>query len=407
MALEAWSHSRIEAAEPIDKVISDVIGAANPPGAYLLVIVDLLLSHWPQSSVAAVPFLARPELLCLDRQRTGADNIEVPDIFGLKGLQREPVGLASIESLKARPSRRFTLDQLLGHYAQEELKDQRATLAELLCRAAERLGPPKPESDLGDPEFMVVHARNQINPANWRMTVVQGNDGSMERWEYVPPAEESEHLKPLQDASRERLANAKMQQAIRIALDNPARSSQTFAAAAVKWAQQVKDKPTENETEQWMREEVIVTTAAIAARDGGLELIAENGDWILKTFEQAFKGRNDPVHRFRAGLQFNPIAIAFAGTVLLLRNHFAMEDVRTLLEAAGDENPAAAQGFVYVAAALVSIDERLPRAVLRCAFAARLRPRAATGAFRSRTTLHALPCGGRKGRVLSKRSWHG
>ncbi|HEV2491946.1 MAG TPA: ATP-binding protein [Terriglobia bacterium] len=374
MALEAWSHSRIEAGEPMDKVIADVIGPPNPPAAYLLVIVDLLLSHWPKSSVAAVPFLACPELLCLDRQRTGADNIEFPDIFGLKGLQKEPVGLASIDSLKARPSRRITLDQLLGYYAQEEFKEQRATLAELLRRAAERLGAPKPESDLGDPEFMVVHALNQINPDNWRKTTVQGADGPIERWEYVSPTAESEHLKPLQDASRERHANANMQQAIRIALNNPARSSQAFAAAAVKWAREVKDKPCENETEQWMREEAVVTAAAIAARDGGPELIAEIGDWIRKTFEQAFKGKTDPVHRFRAGLQFNPIAIAFVGTVLLLRTRFAMEDVRTLLEAAVDDNPAAAQGFVYVAAALASIDERLPRAVLRCAFAACPRP---------------------------------
>jgi hypothetical protein len=222
---------------------------------------------------------------------------------------------------------------------------------------------------------MVVHALNQINPANWQMTLVQGNDGPMERWEYVPPAEESEHLKPLQDASCERLANAKTLQAIMIAVGDPARSSQTFAGAAVKWAQKIKDKPTENQTEQWMREDAIVTAAVIAAGDGGPELIAENGDWIRKTFEQAFKGKNDPVHRFRARLQFNPIAIAFAGIVLLLRNRFAMEDVRTLLEAAGDDNPAAARGFVYITAALALIDERLSRAVLRCAFAACLRPR--------------------------------
>jgi hypothetical protein len=63
MALEAWSHSRIEAGEPIDKVISDVIGAANPSAAYLLVIVDMLLSHWPTSSVAAgkLWFAAHPD----------------------------------------------------------------------------------------------------------------------------------------------------------------------------------------------------------------------------------------------------------------------------------------------------------------------------------------------------------
>ena len=104
MALEAWAHRRIEAGEPVDKVVADVIGAANPPTAYLLVAVDLLLSHWPKSSDAAIPFVGCPELLSYDLQRPGPDNIELPDYFGLKALQKEPVGLASIESLKARPS---------------------------------------------------------------------------------------------------------------------------------------------------------------------------------------------------------------------------------------------------------------------------------------------------------------
>src|ERR1017187_8937540 len=124
----------------------------------------------------------------------------------------------------------------------------------------------------------------------------------------------------------------------------------------------------------WMREEAIVTAAAIASRDGGADLISTHGKWIRETFGRAFNGKNDPVHRTRAGLQFNPIAIAFVGTVLLLRNRFVMEDVRTILEAAGDDNPAAAQGFAFVVAALAAIDERLPRAVLRCAFAACVQP---------------------------------
>ena len=49
-----------------------------------------------------------------------------------------------------------------------------------------------------------------------------------------------------------------------------------------------------------------------------MDLIATHGKWIRETFGRAFKGKNDPVHRTRAGLQFNPIAIAFVGTVLLL-----------------------------------------------------------------------------------------
>jgi hypothetical protein len=79
----------------------------------------LLLSHWPKSRAAAIPFLACPELLCLDRHRTAHDGIEMPDLYGLKALQKEPVGAASLATLKERPSRRFMLDQLLGTYALE------------------------------------------------------------------------------------------------------------------------------------------------------------------------------------------------------------------------------------------------------------------------------------------------
>ena len=74
-------------------------------------------------------------------------------------------------------------------------------------------------------------------------------------------------------------------------------------------------------------------------------------------------------------MKFNPIAIAFAGMVLLLKNRIAIGDVRIILESAGDDNPAAAHGFAAAAGLLVEIDERLPRSVLRCSFAARMQSR--------------------------------
>ncbi len=96
MALEAWAHGRIEEGDSVDKVIAEVIGQGTAPAAYLLIAVDLLLSHWPDSHTAAVPFVACPELLCLDSQRVQGDNVEMPDIFGLEKLQREPAGLVSL-----------------------------------------------------------------------------------------------------------------------------------------------------------------------------------------------------------------------------------------------------------------------------------------------------------------------
>jgi hypothetical protein len=379
MALEAWGHRQIEAGEPVEKVLADVLGTGNPPAAYLLVVVDLLLSHWPKSRGAAIPFLACPELLCLDRQRAIHDGVEIPDFFGVRALQKEPVGPASLASLKSRPSRHRMLDQLLAHYALDESVKNRDEVAELLRRAAARLGAPKDQSDLGDPEFMAVHALNVIDPKNWRQKTVQSEDNPTEPWEYVPPETESRHLQPLQEAARERQADNLTEGRIRIALNNPERSSAAFAVSAIEWARKqvvavkksdAADADEERDHQRSMRNETLVTAAMIAARDGGAELISKHEDWIRETFVGALKSTNDPVHRVRAGLQFNPIAIAFVGITLLLKNRFAMTDVRTLLESAGDDNPAASHGFGVSAALLAEIDQRLPRAVLRCAFGA-------------------------------------
>ncbi|MDI6739234.1 MAG: hypothetical protein QME74_02605, partial [Candidatus Edwardsbacteria bacterium] len=158
MALEAWAHRRIEAGETLDQVFPDVLGPPGSPAAYLLVAVDLLLSHLPKSLEAAVPFLACPELLCIDRERQVYDNFRYPDIFGLRALEREPVGVVSLESLKKRPSRQHILEKLLGQYAIYGPVELRETLTALLRQAAARLGPPDKLSNLRDPALMAVHA---------------------------------------------------------------------------------------------------------------------------------------------------------------------------------------------------------------------------------------------------------
>jgi hypothetical protein len=379
MALEAWGHRRIEAGNSLDEVLADVLGTGYSPAAYLLVAIDLLLSHWPKSRVAAIPFLASPELLCLDRQRVVHDGLEIPDLFGLKALQKEPAGAANLASLKARPSRSRMLDQLLGSYAIDGTAENRDALAELLRRAALRLGPPQELANLTDPAFMAVCALNQIDPKNWSTKTVEMQDGPTEVREYVPPEAESRHLRKLEEATRERRTDAAMEHGIRVAFNNPAKSSAIFAAQAVKWARKESTTSADGAEEEQgfehrLRDETLVIAAVVAARDGGAELISQHEDWIRATLRRALKSPADPIHRVRGGLQFNPIAMAFVGVVLLLKNRSTIKDLVALLEGAGDENPAAARGFEVCAVLLSQIDERLPRAVLRCAFAACTKP---------------------------------
>ena len=376
MALEAWAHRRIETGETFDEVLADVLGPLGSPAAYLLVAVDLLLSHWPRSREAAVPFLGCPELLCIDRERYRHDNFEYPDIFGLKALEKEPVGAASVEGLRKRGSRRLMLDQLLSQYAVAGPVDLRETLTALLRRAAARVGPPDEQSDLGDPLFMAVHALNLVDPNNWREVSVALGDGTQGTAnEYVSPEAESRHLASLQEASRDRLAEANMQVTLGLALEDPTRSSPTLAAAAVEWARSATvTLKNEGADEDWIREQAVVTAAMIAMRDGDAELRAQHAEWASGVFAQALQTKEDPVHRFRSGLRYNPIAIAFVGMMHALKDRAETKDVRALLGVAARDDPAAAHGFGAAATALATIDERLPRAVLRCAFAACIRP---------------------------------
>jgi hypothetical protein len=375
MALEAWAHQRIEAGEDFHKVLADVLGPANATASYLLVAVDLLLSHWPKSRAAAIPFLGCPELLCIDRQRMPRDNIELPDFLGLKALQKEPVGFADLASLKARPSRRLMLDRLLQEYVFDE--KNRKLIVERLQRAAARLGPPKGKSGLLDLAFMTVHALNLLDPKNWQKKTMQTNDGPGEGWEYVSPASESEHFQSLQDEKfRERQSRENMQIQIRAALNDPSLSSPAFAASAVEWAQLAAAKLHGKDGDSdGMRRDTIVIAALVGVRDGGATLIEKHGAWMRETFLGALRTKKDPVWDIQTGLQFNPIAMGFVGIVLLLKNRFALEDVRSLLQSAGDDSPAAAHGFALTAGVLGEIDERLVCSVLRCAFAACVQPR--------------------------------
>lgn len=376
MALEAWAHSCIEAGKPFDKVLSDVLGPPGAPSAFLLVAIDLLLSHWPKSREAAVPFLACPELLCVDRERLTLDNFEFPDYLGLEALQREPRGVVNLDNLKQRPSRRNSLEKIIGQYAVFGPAELLETLVDLLRRAAARLGPPNKQSHMGDPTLMVVHALNLADPNNWQEAPFELTNGiQTTAHQYVPPQAERQHFQALQEESRDQFADTNMQSALGIALDDPSRSSPGLAAAGAAWAQRVTANPTDGGTdENQMREEAVVSAAMIAMRDGDADLLTREEAWARSIFSKALQSKDDPVYRMRLGLRFNPIAIAFVGIVHLLRDCAVPEDVRDLLDIAARGSTGGVHGFGAAATTLAAIDERLPRAMLRCAFVACVRP---------------------------------
>ena len=60
MALEAWAHRELGLMKPLSSVIIDILGEGDVPSAYLLIVVDLILSHWPSSKEVANSICRQP-----------------------------------------------------------------------------------------------------------------------------------------------------------------------------------------------------------------------------------------------------------------------------------------------------------------------------------------------------------
>ena len=369
MALEAWAHKRIEAGEAFETVLADVLGPGDAPAAYLLVAVDLILSHWPASRHAAAPFLGCPELLAIDRQRWSHDVTPVPDVFGLGNLQREPRGQATFQSLKERPSRRASLDERLRHLAFEGPEDVRQRVAQLLIEAAARLGPYGEDADLGDAAFMAVHAGNLLVPENYTEVEVRLPDGGTAVGkQYVVPEAERRHMERLQSARSDPSTGLRFQLAISVALEDR-RSTPEFAASAAEWAQRPAVPPADGEEDaSGLQEQAVVAAAMIAMRDVTGEQRTRYRSWAMGVFRAAVQVEDDPVTRAREGLQFNPTAIAFAGIAYAMADGAAREQAAALLALV--HRPAAAHGFIAAASAVAAANDRLPQAIVRCALRA-------------------------------------
>ena len=377
MALETWAHRRIDKGEDVETVLTDVLPPTSGPAAYLLVAVDLVLSHWPNSAKAGIPIVACPELLCLDLQRNIADQVAIPDVLGLDALLSKTADLSSSDELKARPSRRCSLDYLLGRYALSGPLENRDELESMMLRAVERLGPYGEQADKQDPEFMAAHALNSLDPTNWRKTSTITTDGeSVGAWEYVSPPEEMEHLERLRAAASISMADQDMQGSLLAAVEEKARSSSDFAAHAMEWVLHHPAPTVVDGGEDAGRRNLARTAAALVAmRDGDKDLRVRYREWARDVFLEALTTETST--RLVPGLnvRFNPVAMAFVGIACLLLEGVELADVRTLIEAVSRRNLLAASGFRAAAKMIASVDERLPRAILRTAFVSCIRLR--------------------------------
>lgn len=367
LALEAWAHVRIERGDTLEQVIADVLGPEGSPAAFLLVAVDLLISHWPTTVTAAIPFLGSPELLSLDRSRQVHDGMPEMDLGGWGAIgPKEPAGLIRLADLKKRPSRHHALEALLPAFALDESAD-RSALHALLAAATARLGSSEPDDTFADPRFFARYALNMIDPANWRS--VEGGPT------YVSPREEAQHLEALQTKRAAQTMDFQIDMAIQNALEDSARSSPELAEHVVAYAQRLSTVSDTPEDVLSSRTNAIVSAAMILARDGADALLEHHEDWARDVFAQAFASTDDiMVSRMRDGIRFNPVATAALGLIYLWRRRGRQADRDALLKLAGRDDPHAAQGFGAGLGVIREIEPRLVSPLLRCALVAQIQP---------------------------------
>jgi hypothetical protein len=284
--------------------------------------------------------------------------------FGAFG-DKEPRGLATRESLKSRASRKRSLEQVVPIYTFAEQQADADALRVRLQNSVERLGSYEADSSFSDPRLMASHALNQLDRANYQEQQFRDAEGN--EWtdcRYVSPEVEAKHLASMQARATEQMAATNLRaQAARV-LHEPERSSPELIARIVRAARQI-DESGEAQPDY---DHSVLIAAALVTRDGDAAQREEHGAWAAAQFQAAIARSEDPVHRHRDTLQFNPIGIATVGMVAAVWHGGGLSDARPLLDLAARGDPAAAHGFGATMDALLAIDVRLPKSLLRCAF---------------------------------------
>lgn len=235
MALEHWCHNQLDSGADLSDVLRKIVPSETAPGAILLLLVDIAISHIGAAQGLFISLSSIPELLCMDFNRAHLEQTNQHRPIVGPALTREPETGPTYESLMQQPSHQrslFDALQWVGAHGYQELIDP---ISERLRSAIQRLGPPGPNADRGDPAMMAQCALNIVDHANYEAISHTNPDGTtIQGLAYSPPQAEREHFEALEaahnEASRPMWAGMQMTMAVR----DPNRLDREGAAEAMK-----------------------------------------------------------------------------------------------------------------------------------------------------------------------------
>ncbi|MDR6670212.1 hypothetical protein [Rhizobium sp. 1399] len=353
MALEAWSQERLDRSDDVQAVLDDIFGPEGSCAAYLLVAIDVLVSHWPSTREALVPFLATPELLSNDRTRTTHE--------ALAGMfvRKEPNGRVKLADLAKRPSRRIILEDLLPYYLADDGAGR--NLRTLLRSAVEEIGPYSDHSNFGDPAFMGACALNRLDRANW----VEVDEGLS----YRSPPVEAEHLAKLEESRRKLVGSSEIEAKIQLAVNDPARGAVELAREAVDYAGG--SLPDGSDTDHLKsRSTRLIATAMLVARDGDDDLLMRHEGWVREVIAKALEEEGE---RFSSGdiLGYNRPGMSICALIHLWNRRGRQSDRNLFIETATRKDLAAVLASKAALTVITETDPRVLKSAVRVAFACR------------------------------------
>lgn len=356
MALEAWSQERLDRGEDVQAVLGDILGPEGSCAAYLLIAIDVLLSHWPDTRDALVPFLACPELLANDRARSTHEALGRM----LHG-QREPAGRVKLADLAKRSSRGVILEQLLPYYIADD--DGGRRLRALLGEAVAKIGLYADHASFGDPAFMGAYALNMLDRSNW--IEVDGGLG------YRSPPAEAAHLAKLEESRLKLVHSSNLDAKIHLATNDPAKGSAEIAREAVDYAAgELPDYADVDDLKA--RTTRLIATAMLVARDGDDALLDEHEAWVRAVIAKAIEEEIDPYGSSEM-LQFNRPGMGICALIHLWHRRRLPTDRNLLVETAARTDRASVPAFAAALARVNETDPRVLKSVIRISFACRRR----------------------------------
>lgn len=352
-ALEAWSHDRLEGGESIDAVLADILDHEQSCAAYLLVAIDVLLSHFEKGRDKIGPFVSNPHLLGLDRMRVTHDQMD----FGRMLFDgNEPSGKVTLADLKARPSRRVSLADTLHLFLGEDAVAK--TVREQLGSAVDALEPYESYSSWVDPRFIGRFARNMLDLSNW----TDIGDGKLE---YRSPPDEAAHLAQMEGRRDQSVKSSNTEARINLAIDGGEYATAETAGIAVEYAGG--DLPDDSDTDVLKsRSTRLITTSMLVARDGDDALLTTHENWVREVIDLALLERSDR-EGSRDSLRFNRPGLATLALIhLWLRKH-AKADRDALVALATRRDAGASVAFSLALPKILEADPRLFKAAMRAA----------------------------------------